>query len=78
MPMLHITTFIAAPVDVVFNLSRHIDLHKRSMAKYKEEAVAGIRYGLIEINDTVTWKAHHLFTLGTRVVERYRARWVVC
>ena len=61
MPTLHLTTFIAAPVDVVFDLSRHIDLHKRSMAKYKEDAVAGTRYGLIEKNDTVTWKARHLF-----------------
>jgi len=61
MPTLHFTTFIAAPVDVVFDLSRHVDLHKRSMSNYKEEAVAGTRFGLIEKEDTVTWKAKHLF-----------------
>ena len=61
MPILHITSFIAAPVDVVFDLSRHIDLHKRSMTQYKEEAVAGTRFGLIEKDDTVTWKARHIF-----------------
>jgi hypothetical protein len=27
------------------------------MNKHKEEAVAGIRFGLIEKNETVTWKA---------------------
>ena len=61
MPTLHLTTFIAAPVDVVFDLSRHVDLHKRSMSPYKEEAVAGTRFGLIEKEDTVTWKAKHFF-----------------
>lgn len=61
MPTIHLTTFIAAPVDVVFDLSRHIGLHQQSMAKYKEEAVAGIRMGLIEKDETVTWKAKHFF-----------------
>jgi len=61
MPIIHLTTFVAAPVDVVFNLSRSIDLHKKSMIHYKEEAVAGIRFGLIEKEETVTWKAKHFF-----------------
>jgi ligand-binding SRPBCC domain-containing protein len=61
MPVIHLTTFIAAPVDVVFDLSRHVDLHKKSMSHYKEEAVAGTRFGLIEKEDTVTWKAKHFF-----------------
>ena len=61
MSTIHLTTFIAAPVDVVFDLSRNIDLHKKSMSRYHEQAVAGIRFGLIEKEDTVTWKAKHLF-----------------
>ena len=61
MPTIHLTTFIAAPVQVVFDLSRHIGLHKESMSAYKEEAVAGTRFGLIEKEDTVTWQAKHLF-----------------
>jgi len=61
MPTIHLTTFIAAPVDVVFDLSRHIGLHKESMALHKEEAVAGTRFGLIEKEETVTWKAKHFF-----------------
>lgn len=61
MPRIHLTTFIKAPTDRVFDLSRSIDLHKQSMAKFKEEAVAGIRFGLIEKEETVTWKARHLF-----------------
>ena len=61
MPTIHLTTFIAAPTDVVFDLSRHIGLHKQSMSAYKEEAVAGTRFGLIEKDETVTWQAKHLF-----------------
>ena len=61
MPTIHLTTFIEAPVERVFDLSRNIDLHKQSMTRHKEEAVAGIRFGLIEKDESVTWKAKHLF-----------------
>ena len=61
MPLIHLTTFIEAPVERVFDLSRSIQLHKESMKKHKEEAVAGTRFGLIEKDETVTWKAKHLF-----------------
>ena len=61
MPTIHLTTFIAAPVDRVFDLSRNIDLHKQSMTKHQERAVAGTTFGLIEKNETVTWRAKHLF-----------------
>ena len=61
MPTIHLTSFIAAPVDVVFELSRHISVHKESMSKFGEEAVAGTRFGLMEKDETVTWKAKHFF-----------------
>ena len=60
MPTIHLTTFISAPVERVFDLARSIDLHKKSLSQTKEEAVAGITTGLINLNDTVTWKARHL------------------
>ena len=41
MPKIHLTTFIQAPADRVFDLSRNVDLHKQSMAKYNETPVAG-------------------------------------
>ncbi|MBL0268288.1 MAG: SRPBCC family protein [Chitinophagaceae bacterium] len=61
MPTIHLTTFIAAPAERVFDLSRHIGLHKESMAPFSQEAVAGTRFGLIEKDETVTWKSKHLF-----------------
>jgi ligand-binding SRPBCC domain-containing protein len=60
MPTIHLTTFIAAPAERVFDLSRSIDLHQQSMKKFGEEAVSGIRSGLIEKDEIVTWKARHL------------------
>ncbi|MEP6673766.1 MAG: SRPBCC family protein [Ferruginibacter sp.] len=63
MQQIHLTTFISAPIERVFDLSRSIDLHKISASDTKEEAVAGIITGLINLNETVTWKAKHLFKI---------------
>jgi ligand-binding SRPBCC domain-containing protein len=67
MPIIHLTTFVAAPIERVFDLSRSIELHKKSMANYREQAVAGTTIGLINLNETVTWKAKHL--MRTRVLQ---------
>jgi ligand-binding SRPBCC domain-containing protein len=61
MPYIHLTTFVAAPIDRVFDLSRSIDLHKTSMQKYSEVPVQGTTFGLMNEGETVTWKAKHLF-----------------
>jgi|SRR5437773_11290952 len=61
MPLIHLTTFIEAPVERVFDLSRNVELHKESMRQHKDEAVAGTRFGLIGRDETVTWKGKHLF-----------------
>jgi hypothetical protein len=61
MSTIHLTTFIAAPIQRVFDLSRSISLHKISTAHTNEEAIAGVTSDLINKNETVTWKAKHLF-----------------
>lgn len=60
MPLIHLTTVIHAPLTRVFDLSRSITLHKRSMEHLQEEAVKGKTSGLIEYDETVTWRAKHL------------------
>jgi ligand-binding SRPBCC domain-containing protein len=60
MPTIHLTTFIEAPIERVFDLSRSIDLHKKSMSHTNEDAVAGTTSGLIALNEFVTWKAKHI------------------
>jgi ligand-binding SRPBCC domain-containing protein len=57
---LELTTQIAAPPQRVFDLSRSIDLHRLSQAGHAEEAVAGRTSGLIELGESVTWRARHL------------------
>ena len=63
MATIHLTTLIKAPVQRVFDLSRSINLHKVSTAHTGEKAIAGVLSGLIEINESVTWQAKHLFKL---------------
>lgn len=59
MPILHLTTLIHAPVDLVFDLARCIDLHETSMTTHGETAVGGLTSGLITLGQTVTWRAKH-------------------
>ncbi|MFZ1453735.1 MAG: SRPBCC family protein [Ferruginibacter sp.] len=61
MPRIHLTTFIAAPVQRVFDLSRSINLHQISTASTNEKAIDGVMTGLINKDETVTWQAKHLF-----------------
>jgi ligand-binding SRPBCC domain-containing protein len=63
MPVIHLTTFVAAPVDAVFDMSRHIGLHKISQQDYSEEAISGTTSGLINKGEVVKWKAKHVFKI---------------
>ena len=61
MSSIHLTTYINAPVERVFDLSRSISLHKISLVDTDEKAIAGITTGLINEGESVTWQARHLF-----------------
>ena len=60
MAVIVLYTKINAIKEIVFDLSRSIDLHKVSAKKTNEKAIAGKKEGLIELNETVTWRAKHL------------------
>ncbi len=60
MTQILLSTRINAPVERVYDLSRSIDLHTRSMKHTGEKAVAGKTKGLLDIHETVTWQARHL------------------
>ncbi len=60
MVTIKLNTKIQAPIERVFDLSRSIDLHKLSTKGTNEEAIAGRTEGLIELGETVTWRAKHL------------------
>ena len=59
MPRIELQTEIKAKKEIVFDLSRSIDLHKISTEHTNETAIAGKTSGLIELNESVTWRAKH-------------------
>jgi ligand-binding SRPBCC domain-containing protein len=59
MTTIHLITKIKAPIQIVFDASRNIDIHQQSAFKSKEKAINGITSGLINYNETVTWRGKH-------------------
>ena len=59
MPVIILETKIKAKKEIIFDLARDMDLHQLSTAKTKESAIAGKTTGLLELNETVTWRAKH-------------------
>lgn len=71
MSTIYLNTIINADIHYVFDLARDIDLHQQSTSTSRETAIAGRISGLIEENETVTWRAKHLGvyqTLTTKIV----------
>lgn len=60
MQTIHLTTFIEAPAARVFDLSRSVTLHKRSMENTGEEIVGTVSAGLMGLDETITWRGKHL------------------
>lgn len=70
--IIELSTYIDAPIERCFNLARSIDLHLDSMAQTGEQAVAGRTTGLMELGETVTWRAKHFGvwqTLTSKITE---------
>lgn len=59
MPVIYLEPFIDAPIEKCFDLARSIDLHMESTKHTGETAIAGKTSGIIELNETVTWRAKH-------------------
>src|SRR5882757_2811493 len=72
MPIIELATHINAPIGQCFDLARSIDVHVASTRHTGEIAIAGRTSGLIELNETVTWRAKHFGiwqTLTAKVTE---------
>ncbi|HPW98965.1 MAG TPA: SRPBCC family protein [Flavobacterium sp.] len=59
MTKIHLITKINAPINQVFDLARNIDVHQQSTASSYEKSIDGITSGLINLNETVTWRGKH-------------------
>jgi ligand-binding SRPBCC domain-containing protein len=80
MPRIELRTLVNANQQIVFDLSRSIDLHKISTQHTHEEAIEGRTAGLIELNETVTWRAKHFGvyqTLTSKITEFYSPHFFV-
>lgn len=60
MPIIRLHTPIKANREIVFDLSRSIDLQSKFVTGSNERAVAGRTGGLIGLDETVTWRGKHL------------------
>ena len=70
MARIRLETLIEAPIERVFDLARDLDFHRKSMAHTGEEAIGGRVTGLIDLGESVTWRARHLgfsWTLTSKV-----------
>lgn len=72
MPVIELSTFIAAPIERVFDLARSIDLHTASTSSTGERAIGGVTSGLIDDGQEVTWQARH-FGVWQRLTVRITA-----
>lgn len=75
MALIRLITEIRAPVEVVFDLSRSVELHLDSTQKTGEHVIAGRAQGLFELHDEVTWRAKHFGvwqTLSVRISDFHR------
>lgn len=59
MTTITLVTEINADKRTVFDLSRNINLHQESMKDSSEKATEGKTFGLIELDETVTFKGNH-------------------
>jgi ligand-binding SRPBCC domain-containing protein len=59
MTIIKIRTKINASIQTVFDISRDIDVHQESASRTNEIAIDGVSSGLINYNETVTWRGKH-------------------
>ncbi|SDE46082.1 Ligand-binding SRPBCC domain-containing protein [Mucilaginibacter pineti] len=72
MPIIELATHINAPIEKCFDVARSIDVHVASTWQTGETAIAGRTSGLIELGESVTWRAKHFGiwqTLTSKVTE---------
>lgn len=72
MTRIELTTEIAAPIELAFDLARDLDLHQRSTSQTKERIVAGRSTGLAELGDEITFEATHFGVrqrLSSKIIE---------
>lgn len=75
MPCLEVLTRIAAPPARCFYLALSVDLHAVSAQQTQEQIVGGVRSGLLQLGDEVTFRARHfgIWQTLTSKITAYKA-----
>src|SRR6185295_2077403 len=60
MGIIRLSTDIAAPPEICFDLSRSVELHLDAAGDTGERATAGVTAGLLGLGEEVTFSARHL------------------
>jgi ligand-binding SRPBCC domain-containing protein len=73
MQIVIVETYVNSSIEKCFDAARDIDLHMRTVWPYtKEKAIAGVTQGLIELGETVTFRATHFGirqSLTSKIIE---------
>ena len=72
MPVLEIVTRINAPAERCFRLALSVEAHAASARQTREQIVGGVRHGLLQLGDSVTFRARHFGvwqTLTSQITE---------
>jgi hypothetical protein len=76
-PRIELATFIPTSRERCFELSLSVDAHSASMAESGERAIGGVTSGVMNLGDTVTWRARHFgipFTMTSTIANTSRLR----
>jgi ligand-binding SRPBCC domain-containing protein len=74
-PTIEVVTRVLAPIERCFDLARSIDFHVRTAEQTQEQVVAGRSVGLLELNESVTFRGKHFGiwqSLSARVTQLER------
>jgi ligand-binding SRPBCC domain-containing protein len=73
MQIVIVETYVNTSIDKCFNAARDIELHMKTVWPFThEEAIAGVTHGLIELGETVTFRATHFGikqTLTSQIID---------
>jgi ligand-binding SRPBCC domain-containing protein len=72
MRTIRLETVIAAPIGDCFGLSLSVDAHAASMQASKERAIGGVTSGVMQLGESVTWRARHfgiVFRMTSAITE---------
>ena len=73
-------TLIRSTPEICYDLSLSVDLHQLSTAQTKEHVIDGVKTGIMQLGESVTWRAKHFgiwLELSSKITEARRPEYFV-